>query len=507
MTRCACADRDGGSREGTMDQAEIQRKLDAFERSSRTEMNRIPDKRDATGRIMHVPSAFSMENIRTRDYVVAKGSARKPLYTIVHGVMLSIGEVLPGRAPIEAIDRPESLVDEFQYARLADIDDAGLAKAAIPEQPWSSDYWPVYRGLLGRRYADPKFPGSRDWKKNYEYIKANPFLEIARRGDPKAIDLLAPSEKYDLLVGDGNGSLTVAMWNEGKWYHENKGEVETWLGICDGWAAASYMLPRPRKVVTVLAADGKTELRFYPDDIKALASLLWTKARTPTRFIGARTNEKKPKVDANGRVISTEAFNTNPGTFHLVVVNQIGVSKRSFIMDATYDYEVWNQPIVSYEYRYFNPQRMKPAPDLQSAMVSREAFTKDRFRKYRDEGAKVFVGVHMRVRYIGETQPSHAKTDDPERDAVVSVDYTYDLELDATGRILGGEWYVNPHPDFLWTPPPGAQAVTPADAFAKGEWDPTKPLPESWQKAAWRASPNMLPLAKIVERLIQLANA
>lgn len=491
-----------------MEPAEIQPALDAFERDPRAALSGIPEKRDATGEITEAPTAFSPEDIRSSDYVIEKDVFRQRFYMIARGLAtLSLGEAIPGREMSGAAERPENLVDTLRYTRPADIDAAGLSRGQAREVPWSSDYWPTYLGLLGRRYADPKFPASRKWEKNFAYIKAHPAVDIVKSGDASAIDMLSPSEKYDLLVGDAGGSLTAAMWDEGKWYQERSGDVESWMGICDGWAAAAVMLPRPRKMVTVLAADGRMKLNFYPDDLKALASLLWAKARTDVRFIGGRSNEKKPKTDEVGRLISPEAFDPNPGTFHLACVNQLGVSQRSFIIDATYDYEVWNQPLASYEYTYFNPEKMQAAPDLESATVARADFTKDRFRKYRSEHAKGFAGVYLRVRYVAETSPSHNTTDSPARDRIVSVDYTYDLELGQDGAIIGGEWYKNAHPDFLWVPAPGARPLTPADPLATGQWDPRRPLPSSWQKAALRVSPSMLPLAKIVESLFELASA
>ena len=67
-------------------------------------------------------------------------------------------------------------------------------------------------------------------------------------------------------------------------------------------------------------------------------------------------------------------------------------------------------------------------------------------------------------------------------------DYYYDLELDAAGKVIGGEWYTRDHPDFLWTPPAGSRAVTRHEAAATGEWDSTQPLPESWRVAARAAA-------------------
>jgi hypothetical protein len=491
-----------------MNRAEIQGKLDAFVRDSKQAMNRQPTKYDEAGRVIPDPfTAFSAEEIRGNDFVVDKDAVRRKFSMRLGGVLISLDEVRPGRAPIADIDRPENLVDRLQYARPADMDAAGLQRAALDETPWSDDYWPFYLGELGRRYADPNFPTSRDWAQNRRYVQEHPVQEILASGRQQAIDRLSPSEKYDLLVGDPAGALTAAMWEDGRRYYERYGQVETWMGICHGWAPAAYMLSRPRRAVTVKAADGRTDLRFYPSDIKALASLLWANAAPPTRFIGTRTDEKNPETDEVGRMVDPAVFDTNPGTWHMAAVNQIGVARRSFIIDATYDYEVWNQPVFGYEYAYFNPQSMRMVDSLAQATVMRAAFTNDRFRKYRTEGYASAAGVAMRVSYVVETEPRHAPTDDPSRDAVNSVDYIYDLELDARGRILGGEWYTNLHPDFLWTPPPGARARTPADRYATGRWIPPAPMPASWRAAARRVAPSRMPLAKIVERLIELAGA
>jgi hypothetical protein len=491
-----------------MDHTEIQGKLDAFANDPRDAMNRTLTKYDEADRVIPDPfTAFSAEEIQSRDYVVDKDAVRKTFHMRAGDVVVSLEEVRPGKAPIADIDRPENLVDKLQHVRLAEMETAKLTKAALAESPWSDDYWALYTGALGKRYADPKFPNSKDWAENRKYIDTNPVQAIVASGNRQAIDRLSPSEKYDLLVGDTAGTLTKAMWDEGRSYHEASGQVETWMGLCHGWAPAAYMLARPRKVITVKAADGRTDLRFFPSDVKALATLLWAHGNSPSRFIGSRSNDKEPAMDEVGRVTSPAVFDTNPGTWHMSVVNQIGVAKRSFIIDATFDYEVWNQPVFSYEYEYFNPQRMRMVGSLAEATVPRAQFTSDRFKKYRGTGYASMAGVVMRCRYVVETNPSHAETDDRTKDAINAVDYIYDLELDASGKILGGEWYQNLHPDFLWTPPAGTHVTTPGDRYATGTWSATAPLPEAWRTTAIRTSGRGLPLAKIVEQLIRLASA
>ncbi|MFT3773159.1 MAG: hypothetical protein QM820_47875 [Minicystis sp.] len=409
-----------------------------------------------------------------------------------------------GKAPIQRKDEAKDLVDELRYERPEDVEKAGLTKAALAETPWSDDYWGIYLGLLGRRYADYLYPGSDDWTENQAYVLKNPAAKIVASADQAAIDNLSPSEKYDLLVGDAGFGLTAAMWAEGKKFHDRSGSVETWMGICHGWAPASYMLARPRRMVEVKSPAGLV-LRFFPADIRALASLLWANAAPALRFCGSRCEDKDPKKDEVGRVQSQAAFDNNPGTFYLAMVNQIGVSKRSMVLDATFDYEVWNQPLYSYEIHYFNPETMAFAGTAREGTVARGDFRRDKFTRYRSKDYKAALGVAMRTRYVVEVPPTHAPTSAATNDSTNMVDYYFDLELDGSGRIIGGEWYLNRHPDFLWTPSPEKRAWSPADDFAAGEWDGKTPVPAGWQSAAARASADGIPLAKVVERLIALA--
>jgi hypothetical protein len=296
------------------------------------------------------------------------------------------------------------------------------------------------------------------------------------------------------------------MWAEGQRIQSSSGSVAAWMGICHGWAPASYMLPRPTNAVTVLAADGQTQITFYPSDIKALASLLWARVPSATRFIGGRCNITNPARDANGRLLDQAAFDTNPGTWHLAIVNQIGVSKRGMVMDVTYDYEVWNQPVLGYRYRHFNPQSMTYQHSLAAAAVSRANYTRDKFSSYHSSQTASIVGIEMFVSYMVETQPSHSSPDSPSHDAIKEARYLYDLELDVSGRIIGGEWRQLAHPDFLWTPVKGGRAQT---AFEpSGSWDRNGAVPSSWRSVAVSASSanRPAPLAAIVEHLIRFAN-
>lgn len=478
---------------------QINTDLAAFKKDPKAFMNRPLPKTDSAGNPVEGNTLFSREIIDSLAYVDARDTQRLHVLQPTN---------VSTRAAIASNDKPANLVDTLTYAKLTDMESAGLQKATLAESPWSDDYWAIYKGILGARYADSSFPKSSDWQKNYDYVRKTPAATILASGNAAKINQLSPAEKYDALVGDTNESLTKKMWAEGKSYYDTNGSVESWMGICHGWAPAAYMLARPTKSVTLLTPSN-VAIKFYPSDIKALGSLLWANAASATRFIGGRCNDKDPATDATtGRVTSASCFDTNPGAWHLAIVNQIGGSKRSTVLDVTFDYEVWNQPLYAYEYRYFNPQTNAYSSTLAGATISKAAFTEDKFKTYRSSQTQSFVGIRMDVSYVVETSPSQRETDSPSQDAIQKVTYYYDLELDAANNIIGGEWYTNKHPDFLWTPGKGARAKTQYDAQATGTWQAGTAVPSTWRTAAKSASSQQgAPLAVIVEEMIKFANS
>ena len=388
---------------------------------------------------------------------------------------LALPTIAPG-----ANDRAENLVDKLEHRNLAAMERAGLLEASLPASPWSDFYWPTYAGQLANRYADPEFSSPLVWRKNADYLTA-----ALGRG---RLEHFSPAEKYDLLLGDASFTLTRLMINAGAPYADENGEVERWFGLCHGWAPASFMLPRPARAVTVKAADGR-DLEFTPSDIKALATLLWANAGARTRFVGGRCNDKTPGRDDGNRETNPDCFDTNPATWHLAAVNQLGVAKRSFVMDASAGYEVWNQPVHGYRYAYINPVTGKSGLKLSDARVRLADYANDPFRSKRARTAVYVVKIVMTVDYVGENMPTTEKTDSAEFDNHTVVNYSYDLELDRDNEIVGGEWYSSIHPDFLWVPAPGAKAVSVGDAELnragdRAEWKTGEALPASWREAS-----------------------
>ena len=420
-------------------------------------------------------SYFSQTQIESKEFIKIKDLQRsQQCHTTNNGASkicltdIAPGQdVIQGRAPIESIDRAENLVDN--YDSLETLEEMKeYSEGEVDKQPWSDWYWPIAVGQLSFRYADENFVEA------YEYADLDedgiwPFVNEyheQHQATPADIAKLSPSEKYDILMGDANYTLTKKMLLAGKGYYDQYGKVESWMGLCHGWAPASYMLPRPIKTINVKAADGVTEIPFRPSDLKALGTLQWSTGASSTKFIGGRCNTKDPETDPdNGRILDQECFDNNPGTWHKAVVTQVGKNQKPFVMDATYDYEVWNHPVTAYELSFFNPKTMDEYVDLAEAKVAMAEFDNDKFKKYRSSNAKYVVGVMMEVEYLVETMPSGADTDHEYNDDFHSAYYVYDLELDQYGRIIGGEWYSNKHPDFLWTPYEGTSAESILDQY------------------------------------------
>lgn len=473
---------------------------------------RVPDRRD---------SVFTNRDIRSRRYVELKANDRR---------ILRRNQIGNGFGLVEEESNIKNKVTafldlkEFQSKglkpvfRLDEIDALKLLKSELAEVPWSGSYWPIFQGTLAARYASQPFMGlPSDWKAYYDYTRKTTLSSILAGGAPSDIDALSPAEKYDLMIGlpginptTGDGFLAQNMWNEGRLYYERFGKVETWMGICHGWAPASFMVPRPRRAIVAKAVPEQVaQVKLYPADMKGLISLLWAKGSSETTFFGGRCNDKDAKTDPEtGRLLAAECFDVNPAFWHLAVVNQLGLAKRSMVIDASFDYEVWNQPLRSYQFRYFNPQTGESRDSAAAAIVKREDYAKDKFRKFRSPNAAAYVGVQMEISYVSENWNFHAETDDATTDAYRSVTYLYDLELDANGDVIGGEWYRNEHPDFVWLPLMSTRAVSSGDrGIAPGGWNPLEqPVPPFWREIAIQTARYAgEPLAAIVEPLEEAA--
>ncbi len=490
-----------------------------YENPSRT-IAEIPPKINSKGHPQKSQAPFKKSEIFSKKYISIKdkrrqilcpdsppGGACKNRFNMYNSAMTD--------APVvdlfAGMDTQNMVIDFFPRGKLLitsirDMDSRALKTGAVTSQPWSGDYWPIYRGSVGSRYGSSRVPYAREYPAHRDFFKTYWPIDYSNQ---ETLDGLSPAEKYDLLLQDSNFTLTNFAWNEADEYFKQFGKVETWMGLCHGWAPAAYRVPRPTKTVELEVSMPQTlqkiKLNLFPDDIKALATLSWARSRFQNYFLGGRCNDKAPKTDENGRIISPECFDANPGSWHISLVNQLGLGKQSFVMDATYDYEVWNQPVVSYEYRYVNLNTRQEYDTFDAAILPKAGLTRDPFTKYRDPKTKYIVGVSMKLGYISENGATHGTIDAPRFDSITYVRYYYDLELDENYIIIGGEWYQNAHPDMLWTPTENARAWAIGDNWIQTDWNGLGLAPQDWQQAAQKSSAYGQPLSKFLDILIKLS--
>lgn len=453
------------------------------------------------------------------------------------------------------------------------------------KKPWMSTYWPLNKGLI----ADPYKPNmpirvvTRElmWKGNYKRLtkRTEDVHPHWRELDNDELDELAPSEKYDILLGDDNFTLTNKVrkymhdWGSKKenaflsgidkvgedtwsmannyvswgWVNgdnipfrtaeeaypiarksrggltdaiadyllkegkartlaealqkarplaikeqsnyiikEKSDLLATWEGICHGWSTAAGIVPRPRRTVSYRLENGKT-LRFFPDDLKALASYMWANSLIQDGRVydektdsysgggilmeGLRCNDPSPKKDPWGRFYDAtpDAFSdkleprcvgVHPAIWHLGLVNIIGKQGRSFVVERKIKEGVDNHPMYSYKMEYFNPYDGEYEGSVKSKIV--KITDEDQFKAFRNPEATHIVGVRTTMTYINWKRPKREKYDNESMDEERDIEMVYDIELNKDGVIVGGQWRATEtgssnlfnserkQPDFFW---------------------------------------------------------
>ena len=390
---------------------------------------------------------------------------------------------------------------------IREINKRGLTRANTKVQPWGGSFWPLIQGQVANTYQNKNFSilhGAfnglevTSWKYNY-----NKFQKREEKVLPKIYELdekdlaeLAPSEKYDILLGDTSFDLTKRVWTNAttwgakkKWGYLSSIDLPAgyripkassflalWEGICHGWAVAAGHYDRPEKTVWVTLPN-KKKMPFYPTDLKALISLMWANSTVQDSVIseGLRCNRKSPKKDEHGRFIDTQldkgdthllprCADVHPAVYHASIVNILGIEGRSFVVDRHAKASISNQPVSGYEYTYFNPRSGKEG-SLETTTLSVDKYTDDPFKAARNADTKFIVGVAMTLKYIDWEDPVKQETNGPADDKLNKFSFNYDLELDENYKIIGGQWRVDKdasarifknntdQPDFFWVVP------------------------------------------------------
>ena len=469
---------------------------------------------------------------------------------------------------------PSSVNSELTYfmgrdnvvTNLQQIEKLGrLMVGQINQDVWSDSYWNDIQGGIAAPYADSgalgmflPFGNLRvTGNKDLFYSKHAVLWDSTAALTDEQIEKMSPAEKYDLLVGDTDFTLSRTVWDGVEFLHKNKPKFTAsgqflydengnmlyepkkaaitpfWQGICNGWAAASLNLDRPLHSFVLTNARGQ-RIKFYPTDVQALASQLWARsyingaldgdgpdARPVIRHSGYRCNTGTIARDfLTGRAKNPACNDVNPAVWHLAVINRVGIDKEGFIADTRTADSVWNHPIKSYSYSYYNVLSGDYAGFENGKVPVGDVSD---FRKYRAPGTKYIIGVEMTAKFLNNIDAEVRESFSSEDDHWGEETYTYDLELDADYNVIGGEWRPqgrpdptrigdnaqNPnrldHPDFIWSPLPGWKAFAIGDRLMGvdyGTWDGNGAVPPGVRAGAVKSSKVSQPLAEIVDLLI-----
>lgn len=329
---------------------------------------------------------------------------------------------------------------------------------------------------------------AQEWVQNgsYESVEqALPFAIDAQGGLTEHIaQKLFRQGRYATLEDAFDEASRLANLDKHNYVLESKnGIMGIWEGICHGWATASAHLPRPVNAVDFILKNGK-RLRFFPDDIKALASLLWANSIVQDSkwydnngmaqgggviMEGLRCNDSSPSKDEWGRFydatadkysnkIEPRCVGVHPAIWHLGLVNLIGKQGRSFVVERKIKAAVDNHPMRSYSMKFFNPYTGEYGTLAQSV---KNLNYKDQFYNFRNKDTTMLVGVKLKMTYMNWQDPKSERNDSPTDDKLKDVEMFYDLELNRHGDIVGGQWRTTEvgaanllgdrtQPDFFW---------------------------------------------------------
>lgn len=342
------------------------------------------------------------------------------------------------------VDDPDSFIGYTQRNFLK----LPSAKTLSPA-PWTDTYWPTYKGGISHRWARK---GNEKDTIGYKLLTKEDVEKLT----PEELKTLSPSEKFDLIQGDFEWSLTkyergrtqILKTIKGQPEYDAKFKIPTWEGICHNWSPSALLYDEPDPKAIRSEALGK-DIEFGSSDLKALIMINMEIAsqmeQIPTPFFGSRCELEIPKAlkALSLGLITPEIYfkmvrkqnclEVNAAAFHLAITNLIGLQNEGFVFDRTTSAQVWNQPVYGYKFEY---KLLKDFPVKNNS-------------KYFLEPAKIY-GVKMILQWVSEEGPRFTKVTG--KDFLRETVYDYKISVNYLGEIIAGEWEkgATTQPDFLW---------------------------------------------------------
>lgn len=284
----------------------------------------------------------------------------------------------------------------------------------VGNRAWSGDYWSAKKGSINYRWNAPTKIG---------YKLVSPTKAEALKMTEAELATLAPSEKLDLLMSryeyplvrevDGVATPTASIW----------------AGICHGWSPATlyHNEPAPKLLTN---AEG-VKVPFGSGDIKALISYFYAFHHDAgSDQMGLRCFFGPWTGGAAARGCQEDL---NAGAFHIVLANKVGLQKEGFVMDMDRYREVWNHPIIGYKSTVV-ANNLQPSRDAATTAVKE-------------------IRVKTVITHADGSAPTWGTVIGTDNQKTGTQEYTYRIELNNEGKIVGGTWESAKRPDFIWNVP------------------------------------------------------
>lgn len=349
--------------------------------------------------------------------------------------------------PVAYAERYNSANHPNNFSRIAGIN--LLTKfSSLPKQGslsdgrmgWSESYWPSNKGGITYRWNHPN-------PQPFKY-KLHTKQEILNMS-PQELGELSPAELYDIANDDYNYNLTKSTMRR-----YSTGDL-WWEGICHGWAQAASHYPEPSPVIVTNKSGIKVP--FGSSDVKALLAMHEAyNYGGKFGFVGVRCKasgkvegegderDRNPNPPAPEIAEAPDCKDSNAGAFHVVISNMLGLLGKGFVADIDRFGDVWNQPITNYTSSVIGEEPV--SSEHQAQGIARRV--KVNLKMTYGEELKFWThelesaGHQNFVSKMPVTNTPHQK--------FLAKDYTYIVELDSMGNVIGGEWISATRPDFLW---------------------------------------------------------
>ncbi len=347
----------------------------------------------------------------------------------------------------DSLNNPGQMEDYVTQQRYKTVFSELPLEGKLKKLPWTDDYWATFRGGISYRWNSE---ASDEERVGYNLLTEKEVLALSLEDLKK----LSPAEKFDIYLGKFQDSLPdnekfpftrkerhrtkVLKTIPGNPRFDPDYVIPTWEGLCHAWAPATLAFSEPGPIIEE-SQYGKIQVPFGSSDLKALLTYFLHETESETYFLGARcefdlADLKKQYIN---KEISYEYYSeqrnacddTNAGALHIVLANQIGLLNEGFVGDFTREAEVWNQAVYAFDSKVISKFR-GASPGAAPGTV--EEYT-----------------MKTHVQYTAEIEPTYEKpTFYPNKHAT----YNYRLEIDRSGRIIGGEYLTedSDRPDFLW---------------------------------------------------------